>query len=202
MMVVKVIDPMAVGGDPDHAPASEKGAPGADKNTITVKVYTTEAQKHLSELAKGMESMKAYGGQPSKLVMVHEDGGQEAPAPVALKAFKMGPKGPQIVSAPQAPGPMGGYLWGADMSALEKKISGGGLHPVFEMDKDIAKQAYLIHMSVPPHEIHASITKHEVEDAIGHQALEHLAQKVADEFTADLTEKIVGYIMATFSNPV
>jgi len=140
------------------------------KHTITVQIDTSEAQKKISELIKGMKFMEMYGGKPKPKAGVHN-----------------------------IPKPMKSNIVGMDFAALESKVSGGGVHPSFEIDKDITSQEFKVAMKIPSHYTTVAVPFSTMEHATHTGGLQPFLDELAKMLMHELTMKALAYLEASFT---
>jgi hypothetical protein len=91
-------------------------------------------------------------------------------------------------------------LAGIDLAEVESKLAGGGVHPSFELDYNLAMQSYVVAAKVPTHMLQVSIPKHVMEEVqAGTLIPEVLAADLSDTMLAPLRDAIEEYLAAALS---
>jgi hypothetical protein len=105
-----------------------------------------------------------------------------------------------LVNYPANPNPSQFSLAGIDLAEVESKLAGGGVHPSFELDYNLAMQSYVVAAKVPTHMLQVSIPKHVMEEVqAGTLIPEVLAADLSDTMLAPLRDAIEDYLAAALS---
>jgi len=97
------------------------------------------------------------------------------------------------------PKPMKSNIVGMDFAALESKVSGGGVHPSFEIDKDITSQEFKVAMKIPSHYTTVAVPFSTMEHATHTGGLQPFLDELAKMLMHELTMKALAYLEASFT---